>query len=86
MKILKQIFLILAITIGASMAASAQDKDQKQRPPKEPPKIVPHHGKGGKEKPPENRPKDDDRNKDNRGKKPQMFLSKMTGETEIYFV
>ena len=83
MKTLKQIFLILAITVGASMAASAQqDKDQKQRPPKDPPKIVPEKEK---EKPRENRPKDDDRNNDNRGKKPQMFVSKTTGETEIYF-
>ena len=83
MKILKQIFLILAISIGASMAASAQDKDQKQRPPKDPPKIVP--GDKDREKPPrENRPKEDDKNKGG-NKKPQLFLNKTTGETEIIF-
>ena len=67
MKILKQIFLTMAIVVGLSFGISAQDKDQKQRPPKDPPKIVP----GDKEnKQKENRPKENDRNKENRGKKP----------------
>lgn len=68
MKTLKQIFLTAMIVIGISMTASAQDKDRKQRPPKEPPVIVP--GKNREDKPKENPPKEDDRNKDNRGKKP----------------
>lgn len=82
MKLLKQIFLILAITIGASMAAAAQEKDQKQRPPKEdPPKIVPGK-KGDEEKPRENRPKEEEKNKGG-NKKPQLFFNRTTGETEI---
>jgi hypothetical protein len=67
MKILKQIFLAAIFTIGISMGVSAQDKDQKQRPPKDPPVINPEK----KEKPPkENQPKNEDRNKGDRGKKP----------------
>jgi hypothetical protein len=84
MKILKQFVLILAMTISASIAVAAQDKDQKRRPPKEdPPKIVP--GEKDRDKPRENRPKDEDKNKDDRGKKPQMFVYKTTEETKIIF-
>jgi len=84
MKILKQIFLTMAIVVGLSFAVSAQDKDQKQRPPKNPPVIVP--GDKEKEKPKENRPKEEDRNKDNRGKKPQIVLIKTAGTIETEYV
>ncbi len=82
MKTLKQIFLMIAIVIGVSIAASAQDKEQK-RPPKDPPVINP----GEKQKPPKDtRPKDEDKNKDNRGKKPQIAFIEKTNTIEIEFV
>lgn len=83
MKILKQIFLTAVIVIGSSIAASAQDKDQKQRPPKNPPVIVP--GDKDKEKPKESKPKNDDQNKNNRGKKPQIVLIKASDSIKIEF-
>lgn len=70
MKILKQIFLTVVFVIGISSGVSAQDKDQKRLPPKNPPVINPGE-KPPKEKPPKEKPpKNEDRNKDNRGKKP----------------
>ncbi|MGI8882939.1 MAG: hypothetical protein ACR2IA_01675 [Pyrinomonadaceae bacterium] len=83
MKFLKQIFLMTAIAISVSIAASAQDKEQKPRPPKDPPVINP----GDKPKPPkENQPKNEDRNKDNRGKKPEMSFNEITNTISIEFV
>ncbi len=74
---------MIAIVISISIAASAQDKDQKPRPPKDPPVINP----GEKQKPPKDtRPKDEDKNKDNRGKKPQIALIEATNTIEIEFV
>ena len=81
MKILKQIFLTMAIVVGLAFAASAQDKDQKQRPPKDPPKIVP--GDKPKDKPKE-QPKDE--KKDNRNKKPQMVVMKTESAIKIEFI
>lgn len=73
---------MIAIVIGVSIAASAQDKEQK-RPPKDPPVINP----GEKQKPPKDtRPKDEDKNKDNRGKKPQIAFIEKTNTIEIEFV
>jgi len=81
MKILKQIFLTMAIVVGLAFAASAQDKDQKQRPPKDPPKIVP--GDKPKDKPKE-QPKDNEK-KDNRGKKPQIVVIRTESAIKIEF-
>jgi hypothetical protein len=72
MKILKQFIFMSLIMIGLSMTATAQKQDDnKNRPPKDPPKIV----APDKERPPD-KPKDDNNNS-NRPKKPQdaIFVS-----------
>lgn len=65
----KQLLIAIALVIGLSMTASAQRNDGKKTPPKEgnPPVIIP------KDKPREDKPKDDG-NKNNKGKKPEIFF------------
>ncbi len=69
MKTLKQLLFALAVVIGISMTASAQDRDGRKPPPKnnKPPIVVVEP-----KRPKEDKPKDND--KDNRGKKPQAML------------
>lgn len=81
MKTLRQILFIMIFVIGVTISASAQknDRDQKTPPKRDPPKIdVPV-----KKDPPKQKPRDDDKNNDNRGKKPEMAFVGITGEIEI---
>ena len=81
MKTLKQILFIMIFVIGVTISASAQKNDPGQKtPPKtDPPKInVPD-----KKDPPKEKPRGDDRNNDNRGKKPEMAFVGITGKIEI---
>ena len=55
MRIIKQIFLTFAISVGLSLVVSAQKDDQK-RPPKDPPVVNP-----GNRPPKGNPPKGDDK-------------------------
>lgn len=75
MKVLRQIILLTAITVGFSLTAMAQKQDDKKPPPKEdPPKI--------KIKDKENdKPKDDRKNNDK--KKPEMAFLRSSNEIEI---
>lgn len=68
MKNFKQLIFAIAVVVGFSITASAQQNDGKKIPPKDkPPVIIP------KDKPKEDKPRDD-RNKDNKGKKPELFF------------
>ena len=75
MKVLRQLILLTAITVGFSLTAMAQQQDDKKPPPKEdPPKI--------KIKEKENdKPKDD--RKDSDKKKPEMVFLRSSNEIEI---
>ena len=79
MKVLRQILLLTAITVGFSLTAMAQSQDQKKDPPpkQDPPKI--------KIKEKENdKPKDDkrdDRRDDKR--KPELAFINDSGEFEV---
>ncbi len=64
MKNLKQILLAIALVAGISMTASAQNSDNKNRPPKEKPPVVPVV--------PKERPKDDKPKNNDKDKKPEM--------------
>jgi hypothetical protein len=64
MRIIKQIFLTFAITIGLSLAVCAQKDDQK-RPPKNPPVVNPG------EKPPKGNPP---KGEDKKPKKPGFAM------------
>jgi len=79
MKTLKQLILAAAFIFCISMSASAQKNDGKKTPPKEnPPRVVVKGDKGDKEK-----PREDKRDNDNRGKKPQAYFYKTEYITEI---
>jgi hypothetical protein len=74
MKILRQTLFIAIITICASFAAFAQSNrdDRQKTPPKgEKPPVVVVKEKG--EKPKQDRPRDGNRNNDNRNKRPQSM-------------
>ncbi len=70
--------------VGLSMTAAAQknDQDKKPRPPKDHTEIRP----GDKDKPKDKPPSNDDRNNDNRGKKPSGIIFISGNQTEISFV
>lgn len=74
MKNLKQTLLAIALVVGFSLTASAQNNDQKKPPPKEKPPVVPVEPK----KPKEDKPKDSDR-----GKKPQISFYISENRIEI---
>ncbi|MEO6590132.1 MAG: hypothetical protein ABIP06_12600 [Pyrinomonadaceae bacterium] len=76
MKVLRQILLLTAITVGFSLTAMAQKQDPKKDPPpkQDPPKIRVEDKKN-------DRPKDD-KPKDER-KKPDLAFIKDSGEVEI---
>lgn len=83
MKILKQLFLAIALVVGISITASAQKPDGKKPPPKEQPPVVPVEPK----KPKEEKPKDNDKDdKDNKGKKPEISFYLSENRIEINFV
>ncbi len=76
MKVLRQILLLMAITVGFSLTAMAQSQDPKKDPPpkEDPPKI--------KIKEKENdKPKDDKKNNDK--KKPEMAFVIISNKIEI---
>lgn len=73
----------MMLVAGLSLTASAQRGDQdKNRPPKNPPKIEP----GDKQRPPKERPPEGDKDRDNRGKKPNLVFVENGNEIEIEFV
>ena len=78
MKIFKQILFTVTIVIGLALTASAQQNDSKKPPPKEPPPII-----IPKEKPKEDKPKDDH---DKKGKKPEVSFLSLLNENEVSFV
>jgi len=55
MRVIKQIFLTVAVAIGLSLAVCAQKDDGQKRPPRNPPVVDPGN------KPPKNPPKDGDK-------------------------
>lgn len=67
MKILKYTLLTFALVIGFSMTSMAQ-KDQKDPPPKKDPPVVVVKDKD------KDKPKDDNKGKDNKGKKPESYF------------
>lgn len=73
MKNLKQIFLAIALVVGFSITAAAQ-QDGKNRPPKEKPPVVPVEPK----KPKEDKPKNDDK-----GKKPGIVFYLSENRIEV---
>lgn len=77
MKILKQLLFMALVIIGFSMAAMAQNQDDnKNRPPKDPPKInVPDKDR------PKDRPRDDGNS--NRPKKPEEAILEFRKQTQI---
>lgn len=75
MKEFKKILLGIALIIGFSMTASAQSNDNKNRPPKDKPPVVPVEPK---------KPKDEKPKNDNRGKKPEMSFYISENRVEIY--
>lgn len=76
MKNLKQILLAIALVVGFSLTASAQNNDQKKPPPKEKPPVIPVEVK----KPKDEKPKDNDK-----GKKPEMVFYISANRIEIDF-
>lgn len=72
MKILKKLLFTITVLFCFSIAAAAQNQDGKKQQPKKDPPVVPVKEK---EKPKEDRPKNE---KDDRVKKPEMafYLSK----------
>jgi hypothetical protein len=81
MKILKQLIFMSLVMIGLSMTAMAQKQDDnKNRPPKDPPKI----NAPDKDRPPD-RPKDDNNNS-NRPKKPQDAIFVVGNQIKISLV
>ncbi len=74
MKNLKHILLTIALVVGISITASAQNNDNKNRPPKEKPPVVPVEPK----KPKEDKPKND-----NKGKKPGIVFYLSENRIEI---
>ena len=76
-KLVKQIFLVMAIVVGVSITASAQSNDKKP-PPKEKPPVIIIKDKD-KEKPKDEKPKDEK-------KKPEMALLGVSRDTHISFV
>lgn len=81
MKLVKQLFLVMAIVVGVSITASAQSNDNKKDPPpkKDPPVIV--------VKPDKNQPKEDkkDDKKDDK-KKPETAFYSVSESIHISFV
>jgi hypothetical protein len=71
MKFLKQLLFIGIITVCTSLAAMAQERDPKKVPPKDDrrPKVVVKEKEN--DKPKGEKPRDDDRRNDNRGRKPE---------------
>lgn len=86
MKFLKQLLLVAIFVVGFSLTAMAQkdDRDNKNRPPKDTAEIKPED----KDKPKdENKPKNDNNNNnDSKGKKPQAFFIKNGKRIEISFI
>jgi hypothetical protein len=74
MKNLKHILLTIALVVGISITASAQNNDNKNRPPKEKPPVVPVEPK----KPKEDKPKND-----NKEKKPGIVFYLSENRIEI---
>ncbi len=74
-KIIKQLLFITLITIGASCAAFAQNKDDKKTPPKGIPPVVVVKQKEP-EKPKDEKPKND-------GVKPKKPQSEMPGALQV---
>lgn len=74
MKNLKQILLTIALVVGISITASAQNNDNRKPPPKEKPPVVPVEPK----KPKDEKPKDNDK-----GKKPGMVFYLAENRIEI---
>ena len=83
MKIFNQLLFAVALVIGISITASAQE-NQKKTPPKENPPPVIFIEPKRDEKPKEDKPKDE-RNKDNKGKKPQAFFRNSSNGNEKSF-
>lgn len=81
MKTLKQLLFIMIFVIGATVSASAQknDRDQKTPPKENRPKIVVPDKKND---PPKEKPRGEDKNNDNRGRKPEMAFVSIVGEVE----
>ena len=73
MKILKHIFLTTALIVGISITASAQKGDNKNRPPKDKPPVVPVVPKNPK----------DEKPKDDKGKKPEMVFYLAENRIEV---
>ncbi len=65
MKILRYTLFTFALVIGFSITSMAQ-KDQKDPPPKKDPPVVVVKDK--------DKPKDDNKSKDNKGKKPESYF------------
>ncbi len=79
MKVLRQILLLAAITVGFSLTAMAQRQDDKKNPPpkQDPPKIRVEEKKNDK-------PKDDKReDRNNDRKKPELAFISVSGEIKI---
>ncbi len=75
MKVLRQLLLLTAITVGFSLTAMAQQQDTKKPPPKEdPPKIKVEPKKPDK-------PNEDKKNNDK--KKPEMAFQVISNKIEI---
>lgn len=64
MKILRYTIYTIALVVGFSVNSMAQKGDQKDPPPKKDPPVVVVKDKD------KDKPKNDDRGKDNKGKKP----------------
>jgi len=74
MKNLKQILLAIALVVGISITASAQNNDGKKPPPKQNPPSVPVEPK----KPKEDKPKNNDK-----GKKPGIVFYLSENRIEV---
>lgn len=77
MKIFKQILFAVALVVGLSVSAQAQ-QDGKKTPPKEKPPVIVIKGKNDKDKPKDDKPRDE---KDNKEKKPEMFFQNFFGRS-----
>lgn len=75
MKIFKQTLFALALVVGISVSAQAQ-QDGKKTPPKEKPPVILIKGKGDKDKPKEDKPKDE---RDDKSKKPESYILNFFG-------
>ena len=73
MKIFKQLIFVIALLVGFSVSVSAQ-KDGKKTPPKNPPPVIYIKPKEG-EKPKEDKPKDEKKEK----KPESYFLNSLVG-------